>query len=81
MEFGGGDDLNTHDGLEDDGTSLDVSLSEGVEGGGDESQLGRIDSVESSILEDVSNSSDDRSGERSLLQSLSESLDEADKKG
>jgi len=74
LELGRSDDLDRHDGLEDDGSSLEVSLSEGVESGGDESQLGRINSVETSILEDVSNSGDGGSVQSSPLQSLSESL-------
>jgi hypothetical protein len=74
LELGRSDDLDGHDRLEDDGLGLVEYLSDGLNGGGDESKLRRINCVESSVLEDVSDAGDGRAVEGSLLEGDSETL-------
>jgi hypothetical protein len=73
-EFEGRDDLDGHDGLEDDGIRLEVRLAERVDGGEAERELGRVDRVECFIAKDHAHSGDWVPRQRALLDRFKEAL-------
>lgn len=74
LELGRRDDLDLHDGLEDDGCSLGEGLAESALRSETESKFGRIDLVGGSVLEDHLDTADLVTGEDTALESVVESL-------
>lgn len=66
--------VDLHDGLEDDGTTLGERLLEGTLGGETESQLGGIDLVSRSVLEDELATRDGVTSEDTAFEGIVESL-------
>lgn len=74
LEFSWRNDLDGHDRLKDDWFGALVRLSERSDRTKTESQLGRIDDVEGTILENETNTADLVATERTLLQCVVEAL-------
>lgn len=74
LEFDGGSDVDLHDGLHDHGVGLHVSVLEGVHGSNLESQLGRINSVGGSVLQNHAHTGDGVTDQETLLHTLLETL-------
>lgn len=74
LELSRGNDLNCHDGFEDDGLRLIVDLTEGTNDGQSESKFGRVDRVRETILQDESGAADRVARQCALLQCLKEAL-------
>jgi hypothetical protein len=58
LELDGRDDLDGHDGLENDGFRLEVRLAERTDGGHAERKLRRVDHVECAVAKDHANPGD-----------------------
>ena len=74
LEFYRRDDLNCHNGLQDDRLGLVESLPEGTQSGEPESEFGGILYVRRSILQDESTTVDRVTGKESTTKGLVESL-------
>ena len=74
LELRRGNDLNCHDGLEDDGVRLVVDLTEGTDDGQAEGQLRRVDRVGETVLQDEPGAAYRVARQCALLQCLVEAL-------
>lgn len=75
LEFGWGNNLDIHDGLKDDTPGLLEGFTEGTNGSKPEGQFGGIDSVEGTVPEHESNTTNWVARKRTLFQSLVKALD------
>jgi hypothetical protein len=74
LELDRRNDIDLHDGLEDDGTTLGERLAESTLSGETESHFGGIDLVSRSVLEDELAAGDGVTGENTALEGVLETL-------